>query len=333
VRPFLVLCAALAAALAGLARATYPGQDGPLIAFVREAPPCPSGHCKYVIATIHADGRGERHLTKGIIDENPAWSPDGRRIAFVHGFPVSPPPQIEVINAVGGGRRLLVRRRQYLHGGYEGFPRLDWLDNRQIVFENHGGTTSRGRYLELEAVSAGGGPVRRLTRLPLNTTGWAIHGGRIAYVVYPQGLFVGPVRGRRHLLTPGSAAHGHHFTFDMEGGGRIDWSPDGRKILFATNQFVDDTAIADLYAVDSRTGALAKIPGKPWLPYASGVIRGPTWSPGGDKILLDIEYQASGFMAMPSSGGDGSGRWIRGQPGKCLGEACAAVWPRWQPRP
>ena len=304
-----------------------------MIAFVRETAPCPSGHCKYVIATMHADGSGERHLTKGIIDENPAWSPDGKHIAFVHGFPVSPPPQIEVMNAVGGGRRLLVRRRKYLHGGYEGFPRLDWLNNRQIVVENHGGTTGRGRYLELEAVSAAGGRARRVARLPLNTTGWAIHGGRIAYVVYPQGLFVGPLGGRRHLLTPGPAAHGHHFTFDMEGGGRIDWSPDGSKILFATNQFVDDTAIADLYAVDSRTGALAKIPGKPWLPYASGVIRGPNWSPSGDKILLDIEYQDSGFMAMPSSGGDGSGRWIRGKPGKCLGEACAAVLPRWQPRP
>lgn len=45
-RLILVLCAALAAAFAGLARATYPGQDGPLIAFVRETPPCSSGHCK-----------------------------------------------------------------------------------------------------------------------------------------------------------------------------------------------------------------------------------------------------------------------------------------------
>src|SRR4051794_779711 len=276
-RLILVLCAALAAALAGLAGAPYPGRDGPLIAFEGKPPPCPSGHCKYVIATIHVDGTGERHLTKGIIDENPAWSPAGRRIAFVHGFPISPPPQIEVMNAVGGGRRLLVRQRRYLHGGYEGFPPLYWLHNRPIVFENHGGTTGRGRYVELEAVSAEGGRVHRLTRLPQNTIGWAIHGGRIAYVVYPKGLFVGPVRGRRHLLTPGPAANGHHFIFDMEGGGRIDWSPDGSKILFATNQFVDDTAIADLYAADSRTGALAKIPGKPWLPYAGGVIRGPNW--------------------------------------------------------
>lgn len=332
-RLLVVLGTMLAAAWAGLARATYPGRDGPAIAFVRAIPPCPSGHCKTVIATVRPDGSGERHLTSGILDANPAWSPDGTRIAFIHGFPVSPAPQVEVMSATGAARKLLVRESRYLHGGYEGFPRLDWLDNRQIVFENHGGTTSRGRYLELEAVNARGGRVRMLTRLPLNTTGWAIHGRRIAYVTYPQGLFVGPVGGRRHLLTPGPPANGHHFTFDMEGGGRIDWSPDGRKILFATNQFVDDSAIADLYAVDARTGVLAKIPGKPWLPYAGGVIRGPNWSPGGDKILLNIEYQKSGFMVMPSSGGSNSGTWIKGQPRMCLGETCAASSPRWQPRP
>jgi Tol biopolymer transport system component len=285
-----------------------------------------------VIATVHPDGSGERHLTKGILDRNPAWSPDGTRIAFVHGFPISPAPQIEVMNAVGGSRKLLVRRSKYLRGGYEGFPRLDWLDNKNIVFENANGSCRCGRYLELEVVSASGGRVRRLTRLPQNTTGWSIHGRRIAYVTYPQGLFVGPVTGRRRLLTPGPAANGHHFTFDMEGGGRIDWSPDGRRILFATNQFVDDSAIADLYSVDTRTGALSKIPGKPWLKYAGGVIRGPSWSPGGDKILLNIEHQISGFMVIPSSGGDGTGRWITGRPPSCLGEACAAVSPRWQPR-
>jgi len=137
-RLLVVLGTMLAAAWAGLARATYPGRDGPVIAFVRAIPPCPSGHCKTVIATVRPDGSGERHLTSGILDANPAWSPDGTRIAFIHGFPVSPAPQVEVMSATGAARKLLVRKSRYLHGGYEGFPRLDWLDNRQIVFENHG---------------------------------------------------------------------------------------------------------------------------------------------------------------------------------------------------
>ncbi len=107
----------------------------------------------------------------------------------------------------------------------------------------------------------------------------------------------------------------------------------GHKILFATNQFVDDTAIADLYAVDSRTRALAKIPGKPWLPYASGVIRGRTGRPAASRSCSTSSTRPRASWRCPrraataAAGGSGASR------GTCLGEACAAVWPRLQPRP
>jgi WD40-like Beta Propeller Repeat len=79
------------------------GANGALIVFARDIPPCPMGYCKRVIATVHPDGSGERHLTKGAIDGSPALSPDSKRVAFVRQYPVKPGPQLWVMKAGGTG--------------------------------------------------------------------------------------------------------------------------------------------------------------------------------------------------------------------------------------
>src|SRR4029077_3743607 len=67
--------------LAGTASATFPGTNG-VIAFARMR------HGNGHIFTINADGTGEQQLTFGTSsDSQPAWSPDGTRLAFVRCCP------------------------------------------------------------------------------------------------------------------------------------------------------------------------------------------------------------------------------------------------------
>ncbi|MFL5767526.1 MAG: TolB family protein [Actinomycetota bacterium] len=82
--------------LAGNANAAFPGANG-VIAFARNRHG--SGH----IFAINADGTGEQQLTFGTSsDSQPAWSPDGTRLAFVRCCPHGV-HQIYVMDVAHGG--------------------------------------------------------------------------------------------------------------------------------------------------------------------------------------------------------------------------------------
>jgi TolB protein len=75
-----------------------------------------------------ADGSGQTRLTRGNAFQSapPAWSPDGRRIAFASERDGN--AEIYVVNADGTGQRNLTR-----DPGYEGDPA--WSpDGRKIAF-------------------------------------------------------------------------------------------------------------------------------------------------------------------------------------------------------
>ena len=97
---------------------------------------------------VNADGSNPRQLTRYAVGSNPAWSPDGRRIAFEGDLQGSAgPSDLFVVNADGSGLRRLAR-----NGGAPAWS----PDGRTIAFLHN---------REVYIVKADGSDERRLTQL------------------------------------------------------------------------------------------------------------------------------------------------------------------------
>ena len=101
---------------------------------------------------MNADGSGSRRLTRNrAFDGEPAWSPDGRKIAFQSTKTIGGNKEIYVMNADGSGKRNLTR-----NPARDGSP--SWSpDGRRIAF-----LSGRDGRLEAHVMNADGSGQRSL---------------------------------------------------------------------------------------------------------------------------------------------------------------------------
>jgi TolB protein len=216
-----------------------------------------------------ADGSSLRRLTAGV---GPAWSRDGRQIAF-NGLDSTSEPPIYVINADGSGQRLLPLRGQ----GPRWSP-----DGRQLAY-----STDSGIYV---ANSDGSNP-RKLVGSDSPSPGevvggqtWSPDGARIAFVSgnwddTPFQLYVVNVDGSDiRPLAPYDPKRGLPNQASSP-----NWSPDGSMV--ACEEDFGTTAALGIANADGSLGQTVTTSIQPHT---------PDWSPDGRILSFSGETPTSG---------------------------------------
>ena len=271
----LVSASALATAVACLAtaqaQAAFPGPNG-RIAFSRT----PSGSQQMSASDIYAvnpDGSGLTRLTVSGAAVNPAWSPDGKHVAFDQG---------------GGLWIDRLRRHGVPFAGARHGAGLvaRWLEARLEPQRRHLDDGRRGAANQVNLTPASGinfGP------------SWSPDGSRIAFIsirtaTFDSELFVMNADGSSQTnLTNSPSAN------EL---GPPSWSPDGKQLAYSISH-------DGIYVSNADGGGAVRLTTNP-----DGDIE-PAWSPDGSQIVFSRQYQGSCTSPPgPSVGGQCRQLWI-----------------------
>jgi Tol biopolymer transport system component len=261
----------------GPAQATFPGRNGRIAYSLGEA--LPGGFpSPSQIFTVKPDGTGQRQLIHVADDKtaaSPAWSPDGRRIAFQSN--VDGEFQLWVMNADGSGQARLLSDPGYNHYQPSWSP-----DGARLVFSRCFAALGFDAYCDLATVSATGRGLRTLLggNWIHSRPRYSPDGGKIVFASNRGGLLSAiwvmnaNGSGVRRLTAPALEAFWP------------DWSPDGRHILFTDFCCLAKSNVRVMNADGSGVRKLTHFTAPRQGGFAS-------YAPNGRKIVL---------MAGPPSG-------------------------------
>jgi Tol biopolymer transport system component len=242
------------------ASAAFPGGNG-RIAF--------QGDQK--LETINSDGGDRRPLIgqAGLLFSEPAWSPDGQRLAFTSNRDGAD-FEIYVVGAEGGGITTLTSNAA------EDFAPTWSPDGRKIAFESD----REGRF-QIYVMNADGTGVTPLSPSPTEdrAPAWSPDGTRIAFAR-------GSATDHNIWATTASGGTGSPLTADPADESSPDWSPDGASLVFERGD-----GIATMRADGSAQMLLTQ----------AGIAGLPAWAPDGTRIAF--ERNSSLYSANPDGGG------------------------------
>jgi len=303
--------------------------DGKKILMTRSlAADSPMGSTEIFVA--NADGGNEVRLTNNDrLDTDPAWSLDGRRIAFTcfsDGFVEGKQnnPEICVMNADGSNSIRLTN-----HPAWDNAP--SWSpDGTRIAF--HSARNCKSDTMAIHVMNADGSNAMQLTECQnfVSLGGWSPDGKKLVYASDRDGNFelysinadpshqtnlthhlaedtepVWSPDGRQIAFVSNRDGKGSVFVMDADGNNqrklvdntqsRLSWSPDGRRISFDA----DWAGNWDIYVANADGSGITQLTRNPAYENL------PVWSPDGKKILCHVNRD--NLVQLYVMNADGSG--------------------------
>jgi TolB protein len=239
------------------------------------------------IYVTNADGSSIRRIIhRDESDETPVWSPDGSQILF-SSYITDENNELFIMNVDGTGVKQLTDAPG--RDGHQSFS----PDGSTIIFnsqrdDNGSGETSN---YEIYEMNRDGTNVRRLTDFP----GWDTYPS-----ISPDGT---KILWRRVLPTGGSSQSGRNsevFVMSRDGSSPVNltndpafdgypaWSPDGSKIVFASNRAGKTAGNFHIYIMDADGSDVVRV-----LENDATVEDArPRWSPDGSRLVFNRQYVA-----------------------------------------
>jgi Tol biopolymer transport system component len=274
-------------ALAGPAHAAFPGRNGK-IAFVS----VPSNGANTDIFTVNPDGSGQTNLTQSTEgDAAPAWSADGRKIAFVRYLPAFGPTasHIYVMDADGSGQTDVTPLSQKQNGPLTWSP-----DGSRLAFIRTDSCDTFDCILSLNTINANGTGETLLTGNARSMTGpsWTADGAWIVFnAFYWETTDTDAVI---YKIRPDGTGLTKVFGSATANVQDPDVSPDGSKIAL----YYADRQIATINSDGSGLATLTD-------PPTGQRDVSPVWSPDGSKIAFVTWGASVDINVMNSSDGTG----------------------------
>jgi Tol biopolymer transport system component len=279
------------------------------IAFITRGPNRTPG-----LYVMNTDGSGQRRLTGNVLVRTPAWSPDGRRIAFESFHACRTPGArarcaytsgIYVANADGSFRLRVAR----IGGSPAWSP-----DGRTIAFSSGG---------KIYLMNADGSEHRPLTKPGtagrLRSLAWSPDGRKLAFLYAPSCQFCFNLyvvnsdgSGLRNLTAELATGSGPGIPFTGAVVTAPAWSPDGRKLAFVRLNAGRDRS--PVYVVRADSSGLRNLTPNVVRADGSG-LRNLTpkpvayahlaWSPNGRKLAFVSDRDGNSEVYVMNADGSG----------------------------